>query len=92
MRHTDIEGMLGGAEPLCEGSRLEFKEATGGLPRDLWETYSAFANTEGGTIVLGAHEDQSTHEFVPWAYQTPRRWCRTSGTVSGTPSGCLRTC
>ncbi len=50
---------------LEEGQYQEFKEASAGLPKDLWETYSSFANTEGGRIVLGIHEDRERGSFVP---------------------------
>ena len=41
-----------------EDNRLEAKKARGGLPHSLWETYSAFANTDGGLILIGADERQ----------------------------------
>ncbi len=52
---------------LKENSELEFKKASGKdgkgtLPQDFWETYSAFANTNGGYIFLGI-EQKSDESF-----------------------------
>ena len=46
-------------EALLKGERvtLECKKAQSNVPVDAWKTYSAFANTYGGLILLGVHED-----------------------------------
>ena len=50
----DIEELLQYGERVT----LECKLANGGLPHSVWETYSSFANTIGGVILLGIEEHQ----------------------------------
>ena len=41
-----------------EHSTLEMKKCKKSVPDSVWETYSAFANTRGGVILLGVNEDK----------------------------------
>jgi len=58
-------------ENLSETSTIEFKLAQGGLPDSLWESYSAFANTDGGLIVLGV--DDSGEQPIAVGVKDPDR-------------------
>jgi predicted HTH transcriptional regulator len=55
-----------------KGNRLEAVAAQGGVPESVWKTYSSFANTEGGIILLGA-EEKEDHRFVVEGVNDPRR-------------------
>ena len=56
-----------------EGNRLEVKAAQGGLPGDVWPSVSAFANTNGGLIVLGVKENTKTHELFVLGLKDARK-------------------
>lgn len=46
-----------------EHIHLECKKAEPKLPGSLWETYSSFANTDGGTILFGVEENLRETDF-----------------------------
>ena len=50
----DIEALQESAEVECK--LAQGRDKKGKLPKDIWESYSAFANTQGGHILLGIRE------------------------------------
>ena len=64
---------LGEFSKYREGNRLEAKESRGGVPNSLWSTYSAFANTNGGCILLGVAE-LPDKTLSPVGLDNPEKW------------------
>lgn len=58
----EIQNILG--TKTHEGQHLEFKRSGAHLSKDFWETYSAFANTNGGLILFGVAEDDNKDPVV----------------------------
>ena len=46
-----------------ENAAVEFKRARGGVPADFWPSYSSFAKTDGGVIILGVREKEGKREI-----------------------------
>ncbi|MCG6118891.1 MAG: putative DNA binding domain-containing protein [Aquimonas sp.] len=55
---TDIQLLRESLDIECKLALGE--DGRGALPRDFWPTYSAFANTEGGVVLLGLREKHGT--------------------------------
>ena len=60
MTEQDIHNLLAAGERVT----LECKKAQSSLPNSMWDTYSAFANTYGGTILLGVYEDTKEKDMT----------------------------
>ncbi|MEA4917250.1 RNA-binding domain-containing protein [Proteiniphilum sp.] len=54
-----IFGIIDGEFPSNEYHEIEYKSAQYGFPKEFWKTYSAFANTNAGIIVLGIAEKKN---------------------------------
>ena len=58
-----------------EHTQLECKGAGDKLPKSFWDTYSVFANTKGGIVLLGIREDKSRGGFEVSGISNPIwRW------------------
>ncbi|MDE6964142.1 MAG: putative DNA binding domain-containing protein [Lachnospiraceae bacterium] len=56
-----------------EHVNIEVKSAGKGIPNSIWDTYSSFCNTFGGTIILGIAEDKVTKNFIPKGIENPQQ-------------------
>lgn len=57
MTRSELKKIIADGETV----HLECKLAKNAIPANFWETYSSFANTDGGTILLGVKEEN--HKF-----------------------------
>jgi predicted HTH transcriptional regulator len=80
-----MELFLSELNQYCENNRLEAKRALGGLPKNLWETYSAFANTNGGVILLGV-EELSDRNLKPVRLPDPEKILREFWSIINDPA------
>lgn len=71
---TDIRRKLYALAQKGESAEVEFKSARGGFPGSFWESYSAFANTNGGTIILGVQEKDGKFFFDGLSEETTLKY------------------
>jgi ATP-dependent DNA helicase RecG len=80
MNHEELLQRLN----IGENKDTEFKLADGGLP-SIWETVSAFANTEGGYLILGVKE-KDNNEFEVLGLKKPEALIKTFWDTHNNPS------
>ena len=69
-----------------ESLHYEAKEASKGTPRSIWETYSAFCNTDGGVIQLGVSEDPGNQSLKYTGVKNSERMIRNIWSTLNDPS------
>ena len=65
-----IKGFLDELLANKESGEVEFKSAKGGFPGSFWETYSSFANTDGGVVIFGVREKHEIFSVDPLSEAT----------------------
>ncbi len=65
-----IKGFLDEMLQNKESREVEFKSAKGGFPGSFWETYSSFANTDGGVVIFGVREKNDIFSVDPLSEHT----------------------
>lgn len=60
MDELSIHSLLNREFIPAEYFEIEYKSGKDGLPKDLWKSYSAFANTNSGIIVIGVSEKRDS--------------------------------
>jgi len=65
MTDTEIISLIDRARKYrSETGHMEFKDARGGIPGDLWRPISSFSHSPGGgMIVFGIKEDRENHQI-----------------------------
>lgn len=71
---------------LKENLNIEFKTCEKELNKDFWDTYSSFANTDGGIILLGVKEGKDNKSNIIIGVENPDKIIKEIVTTANNPS------